>query len=190
MFSCIAGGIGALRGPKHGGANEVAFEIQERYGDPAEAEADIRRRMVAKEVIIGFGHPVYTIADPRNAVIKRVAKTLAEETGSLKQILVFREGALSAAVGAQEHVERMHVGVDRSALFVVDHSLDDEHGTADGQPFVHTLEELDDLLLGTVVDDSSESNDVCRRQRIDAEVASNEGDSVGWRFRRQLDDRR
>jgi 2-methylcitrate synthase len=85
MYSALTGAIGALRGPKHGGANEVAFEIQERYGDPDEAEADIRRRMEAKEVIIGFGHPVYTIADPRNAVIKRVARELAEETGSLKQ---------------------------------------------------------------------------------------------------------
>jgi 2-methylcitrate synthase len=85
MYSAITGAIGALRGPKHGGANEVAFEIQERYGDPDEAEADIRRRMEAKEVIIGFGHPVYTIADPRNAVIKRVALALAEETGSIKQ---------------------------------------------------------------------------------------------------------
>ena len=84
MFSCIAGAIGALRGPKHGGANEVAFEIQKRYADADEAEADIRRRMEAKEVIIGFGHPVYTISDPRNVVIKRVAKQLSEEAGSMK----------------------------------------------------------------------------------------------------------
>ena len=84
MFSCIAGAIGALRGPKHGGANEVAFEIQKRYADAEEAETDIRRRMDAKEVIIGFGHPVYTISDPRNVVIKRVAKQLSEEAGSMK----------------------------------------------------------------------------------------------------------
>ena len=84
FYSAIAGGIGALRGPKHGGANEVAFEIQKRYNDPEEAEADIRRRMDAKEVIIGFGHPVYTISDPRNVVIKRVAKQLSEEAGSTK----------------------------------------------------------------------------------------------------------
>jgi 2-methylcitrate synthase len=84
MFSCIAGAIGALRGPKHGGANEVAFEIQKRYADADEAEADIRRRMEAKEVIIGFGHPVYTISDPRNVVIKRVARQLSEEAGSMK----------------------------------------------------------------------------------------------------------
>lgn len=82
LFSAITGAIGALRGPKHGGANEVAFEIQERYSTPDEAEADIRRRMEAKEVIIGFGHPVYTVSDPRNVVIKRVAKQLADEAGT------------------------------------------------------------------------------------------------------------
>jgi 2-methylcitrate synthase len=82
FFSAITGAIGALRGPKHGGANEAAFEIQERYADPRAAEEDIRRRLATKEVIIGFGHPVYTIADPRNAVIKRVAQTLSAESGS------------------------------------------------------------------------------------------------------------
>ncbi|MFA4914086.1 MAG: 2-methylcitrate synthase [Burkholderiaceae bacterium] len=84
MFSAIAGGIGALRGPKHGGANEVAFEIQKRYDTPDEAEADIRRRVEAKEVVIGFGHPVYTISDPRNKVIKDVARKLSESGGSTK----------------------------------------------------------------------------------------------------------
>jgi 2-methylcitrate synthase len=84
MYSAITGGIGALRGPKHGGANEAAFEIQKRYANPNEAEADIRRRVEAKEVVIGFGHPVYTISDPRNVVIKRVAKQLSEEAGSSK----------------------------------------------------------------------------------------------------------
>jgi 2-methylcitrate synthase len=84
IYSAIAGGIGALRGPKHGGANEAAFDIQKRYASPDEAEADIRRRVEAKEVVIGFGHPVYTISDPRNAVIKRVAKQLSEEAGSTK----------------------------------------------------------------------------------------------------------
>ena len=77
MYSCITGAIGALRGPKHGGANEVAYEIQSRYATPDDAEADIRRRVAAKEVIIGFGHPVYTISDPRNQVIKEVARDLA-----------------------------------------------------------------------------------------------------------------
>jgi 2-methylcitrate synthase len=84
LYSCLVGAIGALRGPKHGGANEVALEIQQRYPDPDRAEADIRRRITAKEVVIGFGHPVYTIADPRNQVIKIVARHLAEEAGDLK----------------------------------------------------------------------------------------------------------
>ena len=77
VYSCISGAIGALRGPKHGGANEVAYEIQSRYPTSDDAEADIRRRVAAKEVIIGFGHPVYTISDPRNQVIKEVARDLA-----------------------------------------------------------------------------------------------------------------
>ena len=84
MYSAIAAGIGALRGPKHGGANEFAFEIQKRYATPDEAEADIRRRVAAKEVIIGFGHPVYTVSDPRNVVIKKVARNLADEVRSRK----------------------------------------------------------------------------------------------------------
>ena len=84
MYSCITGAIGALRGPKHGGANEVALEIQKRYDTPDAAEEDIRRRVEAKEVIIGFGHPVYTISDPRNKVIKEVARELSVEAGSLK----------------------------------------------------------------------------------------------------------
>ena len=84
MYSAIAGGIGALRGPKHGGANEVAFEVQKRYENPDEAEADIRRRVEAKEVVIGFGHPVYTISDPRNKVIKEVARRLSSHAGDMK----------------------------------------------------------------------------------------------------------
>jgi 2-methylcitrate synthase len=84
MYSAIAGGIGALRGPKHGGANEVAFEIQKRYETPDEAEADIRARVEAKQVVIGFGHPVYTIADPRNKVIKDVALRLSKKAGTTK----------------------------------------------------------------------------------------------------------
>ena len=77
MYSAICGGIGALRGPKHGGANEVAFEVMSRYKGPDEAEKDILRRMAAKEIVIGFGHPVYTTGDPRNEVIKAVAKRLS-----------------------------------------------------------------------------------------------------------------
>jgi len=84
MHSCITGAIGALRGPKHGGANEVAFEIQSRYETPDEAAADIRARVGNKEVIIGFGHPVYTVSDPRNQVIKEVARALSREAGDMK----------------------------------------------------------------------------------------------------------
>ena len=84
LFSCIAGAIGALRGPKHGGANEVAFEVQKRYDSPDEAEADIRERVGRKEVVIGFGHPVYTVSDPRNKVIKEVARELSVEQGNTK----------------------------------------------------------------------------------------------------------
>jgi len=84
MYSAIAGGIGALRGPKHGGANEVAFEIQKRYASPDEAEADIRLRLENKEVIIGFGHPVYTVSDPRNQVIKEVSRKLSRSAGNMK----------------------------------------------------------------------------------------------------------
>jgi len=84
MYSAITGAIGALRGPKHGGANEVAFEIQKRYDNPDEAEADIKKRVENKEVVIGFGHPVYTISDPRNKVIKEVARSLSKDAGSLK----------------------------------------------------------------------------------------------------------
>ena len=81
LYSSITGAIGALRGPKHGGANEVALVIQERYATPDEAEADIRRRIENKEIVIGFGHPVYTVSDPRNVIIKRVAEKLARESG-------------------------------------------------------------------------------------------------------------
>jgi 2-methylcitrate synthase len=84
IYSAITGAIGALRGPKHGGANEVAFEIQKRYATPEAAAADIKQRLANKEVIIGFGHPVYTIADPRNQVIKEVARSLSQEAGDLK----------------------------------------------------------------------------------------------------------
>ncbi|ODV43402.1 2-methylcitrate synthase [Cupriavidus sp. UYMMa02A] len=84
MYSSICGAIGALRGPKHGGANEAAFEIQKRYDNADEAQADIERRVENREVVIGFGHPVYAIRDPRNQVIKDMAKTLSNDAGSLK----------------------------------------------------------------------------------------------------------
>jgi 2-methylcitrate synthase len=84
MYSAIAGAIGALKGPKHGGANEVALEIQTRYATPDEAEADMRRRVANKEVIIGFGHPVYTISDPRSDIVKEIARKLAAAAGDTK----------------------------------------------------------------------------------------------------------
>lgn len=88
MHSAITGAIGALRGPKHGGANEVAFEIQKRYASPDDAEADIRRRVQAKEVVIGFGHPVYTVSDPRNTIIKRVAEELSLQAGNTRMYAI------------------------------------------------------------------------------------------------------
>jgi 2-methylcitrate synthase len=88
LYSAITGGIGALRGPKHGGANEVSDEIQKRYGNAEEAEADIRARMARKEIVIGFGHPVYTTGDPRNKVIKAVAERLSKEQENMVQYRV------------------------------------------------------------------------------------------------------
>ena len=82
MYSCITGAIGALRGPKHGGANEAAFVIQSRYDSADAAEADIRERVANREIVIGFGHPVYTVSDPRNEVIKRLAKSLSDENNN------------------------------------------------------------------------------------------------------------
>ncbi|MGP8270616.1 MAG: 2-methylcitrate synthase [Terracidiphilus sp.] len=84
LYSAIAGAIGALKGPKHGGANEVALQILQRYKDPDEAESDIRRRVANHEVIIGFGHPVYTISDPRSDIVKEVARKLAEADGDMR----------------------------------------------------------------------------------------------------------
>ena len=84
FYSAICGGIGALRGPKHGGANEFSFEVQSRYRTPDEAEQDILRRLAAKEIVIGFGHPVYTTGDPRNKVIKEIARRLSASAGNMK----------------------------------------------------------------------------------------------------------
>ena len=88
LHSAITGAIGALRGPKHGGANEVSLEIQHRYASPDQAEADIRQRLARKEIVIGFGHPVYTVADPRNLTIKPIARRLCEESGHHNLVLV------------------------------------------------------------------------------------------------------
>lgn len=90
IYSAVAGGIGALRGQMHGGANEVAFEIQKRYESPDEAEQDIRRRLALNDTIIGFGHPVYTVSDPRNQIIKRVAHSLSRES-SFEKIFAVAE---------------------------------------------------------------------------------------------------
>ena len=83
LEACITGAIGALRGPKHGGANEAALDIQQRYKTPDEAEADIRARIARREIVIGFGHPVYTLGDPRNPIIKEIARALCTEAGDL-----------------------------------------------------------------------------------------------------------
>lgn len=84
LYSAVTGAIGALKGPKHGGANEVAYDIQKRYRNADDAEADIRERIARKEIVIGFGHPVYTVSDPRNVVIKEVARELSAETGDMR----------------------------------------------------------------------------------------------------------
>ena len=102
MYSCVTGAIGALSGPKHGGANEVALEIQERYDTPDEADADIRKRVASKEVIIGFGHPVYTVSDPRNQVIKEVARRLSAEAGDMKLFMIAER--LEAVMAETKHL--------------------------------------------------------------------------------------
>src|ERR1700693_1983374 len=88
MYSAITGAIGALRGPKHGGANEFSFEVQSRYASVDEAEGDIKKRLAAKEVIIGFGHPVYTVSDPRNKIIKEVARKLSQDATNMKMFAI------------------------------------------------------------------------------------------------------
>ncbi len=120
MYSAITGGIGALRGPKHGGANEVALEVQQRYATPDEAEADIRRRVAAKEVVIGFGHPVYTVSDPRNVVIKGVAQRLSEQAGNMgifaiAERLEARDGGHQEDVPQPRLVQRGVVSHDAGA---------------------------------------------------------------------------
>jgi len=105
MYSAICGGIGALRGPKHGGANEVAFEVQKRYDTPDEAEEDIKARVERKEVVIGFGHPVYTVSDPRNKVIKDVARELSEEQSSMKMYDIAEEQSSMKMYDIAERLE-------------------------------------------------------------------------------------
>ncbi len=84
MYSAVGGALGALKGPKHGGANEFAFDTIGRYDNPDDAEADIVKRVAEKQIIIGFGHPVYTTGDPRNKVIKDVARRLSKDAGDMK----------------------------------------------------------------------------------------------------------
>lgn len=88
IYSCITGAIGALRGAKHGGANEVAFDIQKRYDSPEQAKSDILQRLARKEVIMGFGHPVYTSHDPRNVVIKDIALSLSKQANSNRMFAI------------------------------------------------------------------------------------------------------
>jgi 2-methylcitrate synthase len=107
LYSAIAGAIGALKGPKHGGANEVALEIQQRYSSPDEAERDIRERVDRKEVIIGFGHPVYTISDPRNVVIKKVAEDLSQTADDM---LLYKVAERLEAV--MHEIKRMFPNLD------------------------------------------------------------------------------
>ena len=157
MYSAITGGIGALRGPKHGGANEVSFDIQKRYANPDEAEADIRARVAAKEVVIGFGHPVYTISDPRNIIIKDVARRLSAEQGDLRMFDI--ADRIEADDGCQEDVRQPRL----VQCGVVSHD-----GGADGD--VHAaVRDLADLGLERPCDraahrrqDHSADGELCR----------------------------
>ena len=107
LYSCITGAIGALKGPKHGGANEVALEIQQRYSTPDEAEADILRRVADREVVIGFGHPVYTISDPRSNVIKEAARALAVDADGRRLFAVAERIETT-----MQHAKRMFPNLD------------------------------------------------------------------------------
>jgi 2-methylcitrate synthase len=102
LYSAIAGAIGALKGPKHGGANEVSLEIQNRYASPQEAEADIRRRVENHETIIGFGHPVYTHGDPRSDLIKEVARSLAVDARDTRLLAIAER--IEATISDTKHL--------------------------------------------------------------------------------------
>ena len=138
FHSCIAGAIGALRGPKHGGANEVSFEIQKRYDTGDEAEADMRERVEAKEVVIGFGHPVYTIADPRNKVIKEIARNLSRDADSLKMF-----GIAERIETVMVDAKRMFANLDWYLGGLVSHD-----GRADGDVHAAVRDLADIRLVG------------------------------------------
>src|SRR5437764_381164 len=108
LYSCITGAIGALRGPKHGGANEAAMQIQRRYHTPEEADRDIRERVASHEIIVGFGHPVYTLADPRNQVIREVARRLSKEAGDMRMFDIAErlETVMKGAKGLFPNLDR------------------------------------------------------------------------------------
>ena len=114
MYSAITGAIGALRGPKHGGANEAAFEIQSRYNDADEAEADIVKRVADKQVVIGFGHPVYTLSDPRNVVIKEVAKRLSTQANNMKLFSIAER--LETVMQREKKMFLIWIGLAQSAI--------------------------------------------------------------------------
>lgn len=81
IHSCITGAIGTLRGPLHGGANEAAMEMIQQWNSADEAEEAMMGMLARKEKIMGFGHAIYSVSDPRNAIIKRWAEKLADEVG-------------------------------------------------------------------------------------------------------------
>ncbi|MDF1725826.1 MAG: 2-methylcitrate synthase [Alcanivorax sp.] len=81
LHSCITGAIGSLRGPLHGGANEAAMDMIEKFSDPDNAEKEMLGMLERKEKIMGFGHAIYTESDPRNAIIKQWSEKLANDVG-------------------------------------------------------------------------------------------------------------